>query len=316
MAPPLPERRGIPGVLARLDRRVVPAMQRGARRVARGLGAPLRLVARAEERAFPGLVRRVVPAWRVPALLAAVLVVLASAVHMQRYPDLRDGQGELADGPDQDPAVTAPTAGEVDPLDLSGRSVGPRQGAELDPYVAERRAALAALPADASAVAVVSLEEYATATEALALLPDDVRVLRAQYRIPAEGERPQETRVEEEDAVAGIESAIADALAPIEDEITEVEILLASGTVEEPGFEADLERRLSELQAVRNLLAAAPAVVFAVVVEGAVEDLRVLAEHDAVRLVDPASPGADAEEVAFYGLLPEDRGEASFGAVR
>ncbi|MBW3619348.1 MAG: hypothetical protein KY461_03825 [Actinobacteria bacterium] len=315
MAPSLPERRGLPGALARLDRRLVPALQRGARRVARGLGAPLRLVARAEERLFPGLVRRVVPGWRVPALLAAVLVVLASAVHMQRYPDLRDGGGEVADGP-RAPAAAAPTTGAVDPLDLSGRSVGPRQDAELAPYVAERKAALAELPADGSAVAVVSFEEYTTAAEALAAVPGDVQVLRAQYRIPAEGERPQETLVPADGAIAGVESAVAAALAPIEDEITEVESLLASDTVEDPAFEADLERRLSELRAVRNLLEAAPAVVFALVVEGPVTELRVLAEHGAVRLVDPAPAGADAEETAFYGLLPEDREFASFGTAR
>lgn len=313
MPPSSSERSGLPGTLSRLDRRVVPSLQRGARAVARGLGAPLRLVARAEDRAFPGLVRRVVPAWRVLALLAAVIVVLGSAVHLQRYPDLRDAQREVAAG-DQDPSVGTPPAGGIDPMDVSGRTVGPRPGTPLDPYVVERQAALAELPAGAAVAAVVSFEEYVTAEGALGLVPEGVRVLRAQYRIPAEGEQPRETEVTD-DAVAGIEAAISEALAPIEEEITEVEALLDSDTVDDPSFQADLERRLSELRAVRNILQAAPAVVFALVVEGSAEDLRALAEHEAVRLVDPAPVGADPARTSFYGLLPEDRDDASFGSA-
>jgi hypothetical protein len=303
-----------PGALARLDRRVVPRLQRGARATASALGAPFRLVARAEERAFPGLVRRVAPAWRVPALVAAVIVVLASAVHLQRYPELREAEREAAAG-DQDPSVPAPGRGEVDPLGVSPRAVGPARGDDVAAYVAEREVALAELPGDATTVAVVSLSEYTVAEEAVELLPADVEVLRVQYRIPAEGERPQETAVAPGDVVGSVEAAIQEAVGPIVEEIEEVETLLASGTVEDPSFEADLERRLSELRAVRNLLEAAPAVVFAIVVEGSVNELRALAASQRVRLVDPAPPGADLDGTAFYGLLPEDRDRASFGSA-
>lgn len=293
----------------------MPALQRGARAVARGLGAPFRLAARVEERLFPGVVRRVVPGWRLPALLAAVIVVLASAVHLQRYPELRDAEREAAAGEqDQDPSVGAPPDGGIDPLDVTARSVGPRRGQALDAYVAEREDALGDRAVDDTAVAVISFEEYVTAADALALLPDDARVLRAQYRIPAEGEQPRETVVDD-DAAEGIDAAIAEALAPIEDEITEVEALLDSDTVDDPSFKADLERRRDELRAVRNLLQASPAVVFALVVEGPVAELRALSERDDVRLVDPAPVGADAEDTVFYGLLPEDRATASFGAA-
>lgn len=302
------------GPLSRLDQRVVPRLQRGARAVATALGWPLRLVARAEDRVAPRLVRRVVPAWRVPALVAAIIVLLASAVHLQRYPDLRDGQvaQELA----EDPAVGPSEAGAIDPLTVGGRAVGPASGERLDGYVEGRTAALAELPDDATTVAVVSLEEYATAEDAARLVPEDLEVLQVQYRIPAEGERPQETRVDPDDVAASVAAAVEEAAAPIAGEIVEVETLLASGTVEDPAFEADLERRLSELRAVRNLLEAAPLVVFALVVEGPVADLRALAQRDEVRLVDPAPPGADLRDVAFYGLLPEDRDRASFGAAR
>lgn len=289
-------------------------LQRGARRAAHGLGAPLRLVARAEDRAVPDLVRRVVRAWRALALLAAVLVVAASAVHLQRYPELREAQREAAAG-GQDASAGVPAPREVDPLDVAARRVGPGQGEDLDAYVEQRRAVLAALPAEATVVAVISFEEYTTADAATALLPDDVRILRAQYRIPAQGERPTEARVADEEPVGSIEAAIAEALQPIEDEITEVASLLESGTVDDPSFAEDLERRLSELRAVRNLLQAAPAIVFALVVEGSAGELQALAEHDAVRLVDPAPQDADPDRIAFYGLLPEDRDAASFGAA-
>lgn len=313
MSPPEEGREGLPASLARLDQRLVPTLQRGARRAARGLGAPLRAVARLEERLFPRVVRRVVPAWRVPALLAAVIVVLASAVHLQRFPELRDAAREAADAP---AAAPGRTSGEVDPMDVSASSIGPRQGDDLGAYVAERRPVLAALASDDDVAAVVSFSEYVTAEEGVAALPEDVRVLRAQYRIPAEGERPREIDVDPADPVTDIEAAIAGALGPIEEEITEVEALLDSGTVEEREFEADLERRLSELVSVRNLLEAAPEIVFALVVEGPVDGLQALAEHTDVRLVDPAPPGADAADTAFYGLLPEDRDRASFGSAR
>lgn len=310
----LPERSGLPRSLARLDRRVVPPLQRGARAVARGLGAPLRVVARAEERLFPRVVRRVVPAWQVPALLAAVIVLLASVVHLQRFPELRDAERGAAPGA-EDPSVGAPPADELDPLDLSARSVGPRQGDALDEYAAARQDVLAGLaPAD-SRLAVVSFEEYATAEAALAAVGDDVQVLRAQFRIPAEGERPRETRTADADAADSIAAAIAQAVAPIEDEITEVEALLGSGTVDDPAFEADLERRRDELRAVLNILESDPAVVFALVVEGTGAELQALAERDAVRLVDPAPEVADPDTTAFYGLLPEDRASASTGSV-
>lgn len=312
---PSPGPDGLPASLARLDQRLVPRMQRGARRVARGLGAPLRLVARTEERFFPRVVRRVVPAWRVPALLAAVIVVLASAVHLQRFPELRDAQREAASGVG-DPSAAQPTGDEVDPMDLSASSVGPRQGEEIAPYVAERQPVLADLEAEEDVAAVVSFAEYVTAEEAVSALPDDVRVVRAQYRIPAEGERPREVTADGDDPAAEVDAAIQEALGPIEDEITEVQALLDSDSVEDPSFLADLERRLSELASVRNLLQAAPEVVFALVVEGPVDGLQALAERDDVRLVDPALPGVSSDEVAFYGLLPEDRETASFGSAR
>lgn len=312
-APRLTERRGPVGALARLDRRVVPALQRGSRRVARGLSWPLRALARLEDRAAPRLVRLGVRSWRAVALVAALIATLGSAVHLQRYPDVREARRQAAEQPGEPRSVSGGEpadagAGTSDP-------VGPAVGEGAAEYVASRRGALAALPADEERLAVVSFSDYRTAEEVAESLPRDVVVHLVQYRLPTEGARPLQIEVTGDELTEAVGRAVDDAAEDILAEIAELRTLLESDTIDDPEAEADFERRLSELQAVRNLLDATPTVVFAVVVEGPVSALTELAERDDVRLVDPAPEGADTTASAFYGLLPEEREEVSFGTA-
>jgi hypothetical protein len=308
------ERRGPVGALARLDRRVVPALQRGSRRLVRGLSWPLRAVARLEDRAAPRLVRLGMRSWRGVALAAALIATLGSAVHLQRYPDVRDARRQAAAGQPGEPRSVS--GGE--PADAgTGASdpVGPAVGEDAEEYVASRREALEALRGADERLAVVSFSDYRTAEDVAALLPAELVVHLVQYRLPTEGARPLQAEVTGDELTDVVGRAVDDAVEDILAEIDELRTLLESDTIDDPDAEADFERRLSELQAVRNLLDATPAVVFAVVIEGPVSALTELARRDDVRLVDPAPEGADATASAFYGLLPEEREEVSFGTA-
>lgn len=308
-APDPTERRDVIGVLARLDRRVVPGLQHGARGGVRAAGAPLRGLRRLEDRLLPRLVGAVAAAWRGLALLVAVIAVLASAVHLQRYPELRQAE-RLAQAQGREQQLRVPGG-----RDRAGDGViGPTVGADVDDYVERRRDALDQLDPGTVTVAVVSFDDYLTPQRAAELLPSPARVLAAQYRLPAEGERPLETEIVGGDLPGSIDRALEEALAPILDEIEEVRALLDSGTVDDPAFEADLERRLSEVQAVRNLVDSSQRVVFAVLVEAPAGRLQTLARQEDVRLVDPGASVADTDETVFYGLLPENAEDVGFGA--
>lgn len=301
-----------PSLLRRLDRRVVPRLQRGARATGRVLTSPLVAVARWEERFARGRPLRFAARHRRSlALVATTLAVTASFVHLQRYPEIRDAR-RAAEVAAQEQSVRDPRA--VGAGRDEAQVVGPRAGEDLRGYVDERAAALAAVPADQRVVAVVSLAEYATPEEVVALLPAGTEVRFAQYRVPAEGERPLETEVVGDDLVGSVARAVEVVVEPILSEIVEAETLLASGTIEDEAFAADLERRVSELEAVRNLLDSSARVVFAVVVEGEGDQLRAIAAAPEVRLVDVGDPGAEVARSRFFGLVPEEREEAQFGA--
>lgn len=300
----------MPNPLLRVDERVVPTLQRAARALARGLGAPLRWLARWEEGVADGrLVAVIERRSRVVVLLAVAIAFGGSAVHLQRYPELREAQRQAA-SPDPDPVATLPGETATTPQVVT---VGPALGEDLEAYVAQRQAALAGLPDAQRALAVVSLTAYADAAAVAEWLGPDTVPLQAQYRIPADDAAPSSVEVLGGDLEGAVSRAVAAARAPIAEEEQAAKDLLASGTVEDEGFREDLELRVSELQAIRNLLDSGAPVLFAVVVEGPISSLRALAERDDVRLVDPAPPGAAQDTAIFYGLLPEDADEASYG---
>lgn len=297
-----------PALLARLDREIVPLLQWVARAVAWLLAWPFRTLTRAElrTRLGRGLHRNA------GLLLFGVVTVafLASAVHFQRYPDLRQGAlaspTEPATLPADDPVLEPGPAGET------GTAVGPVLGTRIDDHLERRSAALDEIGGE-QYLAVVSFEEYVAPDAVLAALPEDAEIAEVQYRLPAEGERPQRLDTDRDGLVPAVEDAVDTVLEEFASEEQEVQRLLDSGTVEEEDFREDLELRLSELQTIRNLLATDAPVVFAVVVRAPGDDLRALSEHADVRLVDVAEADADMGSVLFYGVLPEDRDRATFG---
>lgn len=294
--------RGHSGPLRRLDDRVEPHLRRGARRLLRALGAPLRGLARAEDRLAGGRPVRSLHAHRVGlALAAALLLVAGSAAHLARYPRGGDRPGT---GRGAQPA-TARGVGPGAPAGGRGE-VGPPRGAEVEAYIARRHADLESAPPGEPAVAVVSFAEYVGPDTVTGVLPRGARPLLALVRLPAEGMQPLRVRVRDGDLAGAVRALVEQQRAALAREEREARRLLASGTVGDPAFVADLEQRVAELTAVRNLLEGGAPVVFAVVVRAPVEILRRLPRRGEVRLVDLAPPGTDPAEARFHGLRPED----------
>lgn len=297
-----PGRRDLPlERLYRLDERVVPRLQRGARATARGLGAPFRAAARWEGRLGDGAVLGALWRHRQLLLLAAAVVVFAgSYVHFQRYPQL---YGSTTDG---DP-VAAPTAtGGTETARPDGEvtTVAPPRQGELASYLRERRQALAAADGDEERIAVVSLGDYLTGEEAAAVL-EGVEVLELRLRVPAEEQDPFAAEVGDEaipDVVAAAVRDVRDEVASEEEQIRE---LLESGTVDDPEYEEFYRAELDRLAAIRSLIDSGAATVYGAVVRGTVADLRAVAARDGVRLVDPAPGGVDPDASVFEAILPE-----------
>ena len=181
----------------------------------------------------------------------------------------------------------------------------------MSAYLLARRQALADAPADQDRVAVVSFATFLEPAEAAALL-DGLEVALVQYRLPERTPRPAEIEV----GGAGVAPALADEIdgvvATLRQEEDEVASTLESG-VEDESFRADYEARLDELVALRNTLRSDPAIVFAAVVRGRAGALQELAGRDAVRLVDLAPPEVPVADTTFYGVLPSDQSQFSFG---
>lgn len=296
--------------LRRLDDVAVPALQRSLRAIGRGLGAPIVSLNRLEERLAGGAVFRALwPRRQYMLLSIAVLVFVGAYVHLLWYPETRE----------RDPgtiAAESPEGGE-DPgpsdLETGSTAVGPVIGQDVDEYIAERRSALAAAEDDGEIrAAIVSFSSYATAAEVASLIPDMLEITRAQIRVPAEIEDPVEIVIDGavEEAVSAVVQEERDRIAEEEDEFRQ---LLDSGTVTDPDFKELYEGEVERLSSTRELLDSGAATVFAVVVKGSLDDLRTLAEHEGIRLVDVAPAGEPVDELRFYGLLPNDSDTASYG---
>lgn len=297
--------------LRRLDDAVVPRLQRGARVTARFLGSPLHGLRRWERRVAHGRPERFL--WRhrqVLVLVVGLILFAGSYVHLQRYPELgttasdRPGSGSGAAGsPDGRPGLAG---GAV--------VVGPDDGEQLAPYIAERRDELAELADDEIRVAVVSFADYLTAEQAADVVPDSLTPLEVELRLPDQQMEPLEVDVDD-----GVDRAVTDALAAERERMAEEEAefreLLESGTVEDEDFVAEFRAQLERLKAVRNLLDTGAGTVFAVVVRGPAGELQALAEAERVRLVDPAPAETDPAASTFYGLLPDDDERASYGGI-
>lgn len=300
--------------LRRIDDWLVPRLQRVARATAHALGWPGRRLRSVDERLAGGRPARAVREHR--ALAAFLIVGLAFgavAVHAQRYPVLQERQRQAlsGDGAEQGgPAGADVVPGEIDDTTATA-AVGPVDGARVEPYVTDRRQAIAAAPADEVRTAVVSFTEFLEPGEVVSVV-GDAEVHRVQYRLPERTPRPAELDVDDGDVVGAVEDTVSRLIADLRVEEEEVASTLESG-VEDEAFRADYEARLDELKGLRNTLTSDPAIVFAVVVTAPVAQLQDLADDDAVRLVDLAPAGVETDTAAFFGLLPTDQDRVSFG---
>ncbi len=297
-------------VLRRLDDRVVPQLQRGGRRLGRAVTAPFRALNRAEERAGGGAAFRALwPRRQLIVLAAAVLLFVGAFVHMQRFEAVR-GVPSAAPGATDVDEVT--DDGPV--TDAGAATVGPSIGGAIDDHIAEREAELEAADSDARRLAVVSFNGYLDADTVAGIVGEGT--LEAQLRVPSEGEEPFRVVVADGDLSEAVAAELERERDRIAAEEEEFRRLLDSGTIEDPEFEAFYEAEIERLAGMRNLLDSGSGTVFAVVLEARVDDLRVLADHEEVRLVDIA-PGdvATLEDATFYGLLPDESSSASFGSL-
>lgn len=294
--------------LRRLDDALVPRLQRGARPVGSLLGLPGRLLRRLDDGFAGGRPARAVRRHRgLVAFLVVALAFAATTVHFQRYPVLQErarqaaeDQGVPADGEEGVPGGDgdAPTG-----------AVGPLVGAQVEPYLASRTEVLAAA-GEEEQVAVVSFATFLEPAEADELL-DGLEVHLVQYRLPERTPRPAEVEVEG-DVDGALQSRVDELVTELRAEEEEVASTLESG-VEDEDFRADYEARLDELRGLRNTLTSDPAIAFAVVVTGPVDELRSLADDERVRVVDLAPAETAVDGTAFYGVLPTDRDRFSFG---
>lgn len=298
--------------LRRLDDALVPWLQRRARGAAGLAAGPVRGLRRFDDRVAGGRPARAATEHRgVVAFLVVVILFGAASVNFQRYPVLQEqARADAAPRTPGDVPGGDALPGE-DPTAAPGPVVGPLVDARVEPYLASRRDALAAAPARDRRPAVVSFADFLEPGEVEALLEgiDDVHLV--QYRLPERTPRPAELVVDGTVADT-VQRAITTMVDDLRTEEAEVESTLESG-VEDESFRADYEARLDELRALRNTLTSDPAILFAVVVTGSVEQLRSLAEQPAVRLVDVAPDGTVVDETTFFGVLPTDQDRFAFG---
>lgn len=296
--------------LRRIDDRWVPRLQRGVRSVAHALGWPARALRSVDERLAGG---RPADAVREHRGLAAFLIVAlafgAVAVHAQRYPVLQERQREAVAGDGTPGGTEVAPGGDDDPGGTP--AVGPLNGARVDAYLTDRRQALTAADAQGTGTAVLSFTDFLQPGEVVSVV-GEAEVHRIQYRLPERTPRPAEIEIDDGDVATAVEDTVDRLIAELRAEEDEVASTLESG-VEDEAFRADYQARLDELKGLRNTLTSDPAIVFAVVVEAPVSDLRQLADHEAVRLVDLAPAEVETDVTAFFGLLPSDQDRVSFG---
>lgn len=311
------------GRLRRLDERIVPALRRAAQGVAGFVAAPLRVTARAEDRLAGGRVADFGVRNRTTITFVTVLIAFAGAfVHFDRYPELREqARAEAAAAARQtvrEPGATGTLAGGAE-------VVGPTRDVSVARYLDGWRDALEEVPSGETRAAVVSFTDFVTPEQVVGVLPQGVTPVVVQYRLLIDGAAPGsggttnvtdgapvlEAEVIGGDVVASVGTVVDDLLADIVAEEAELTSMLE--TTDEEAFRADFENRLAELAALRSTLASGGRIVFAVVVTGDGEALRLLADDDLVRVVDAAPAEAEATGTDFYGLLPTDERVVTFG---
>jgi hypothetical protein len=287
-----------PSPLRRLDSGVLPRVRRGLLALGGLATSPVRRAVRwegAPER--PGAVRAVVTRPGVVALAAALVVFVASAVHLQRF------ESSLGSAAGEDQVVAEPGAGPVD-------EIGPRVGSDLELYAEGRLELLEDFDDDREIRAVISFESY---LDARGLdLPDELTVERLLVRLPVLDEEPRDIELDGRDPEEVLTAVAGEERDRLEEEAQELTSMLESD-IEDEEFVAEFERRLEELTAVQDELGEDPELLYAVVVVGRVDTLQDVQASAGVRLVDPGGDPDETRATRFFGLLPDDDARASHG---
>jgi len=201
---------------------------------------------------------------------------------------------------DEAPPTTTTRVRRIPPSTLAPGApfteVGPARRVEIDPYVRERRQALAR--AEGDLVAVVSLRAYAS-EDAARSHAGDLEVLALLVAAP--GGSPS--------VVEGPLTAWADERRRADVEERDNLRQLAA-TTDDPAFKADFEAEVARLNKAIEAIDPEGDVVFGLVVRAPVADLQALDGRRDVRLVDVATSNQPESDVDYRGLRPEETSRA------
>ena len=171
---------------------------------------------------------------------------------------------------------------------LEQGTIGPLPGATLEAYERSARRTLA--EAEGRLDAVVSFSRYLTEADARAIVPGGSPLL-----VAAPSGSPR--------VVTDLAAWATEERAAAEAERGELEALIP--TVDDPAFATQYRRDIARLERLRDRIDPGGRIVYGVVVKDDVRELRALAKHRDVRLVDVARPGV-GEVTTFRGIRPEE----------
>ena len=215
----------------------------------------------------------------------AIFVLVVGAVFA--FTVTREGDNESA-ARSGGPATTDAVTGAAD-----DDAIGPLAGADVGAYLEARKLALTTATGDL--VAVVSLDAYASESDARAKLGSaKVQALLAA----APGAHPSVV-------TNGLEEWAKSQRKADEIERDEIRKLLPTVT-NDPAFKQFYESELVRLDAAIESVSPTSAVVFGVVVRGSAEALKALSATAGVRLVDVGRVPSDDSDASYRGLRPEE----------
>jgi len=171
-------------------------------------------------------------------------------------------------------------------------AIGPLDGTEITPYIAERQTALQ--KASGERAALVSLDHYATEGEARAAV-GQLQVIDLLAAPP--GAAPS---VVTGDMAAWVQQQ-KDSTAHERDQTAE---LLKNG-VDDPEYRTFYQQEVARLNKVLAGIDPKGKVVFGLAVRGSTADLQALAKHPGVRLVDVAPSAKVGDRTEYRGIRPE-----------
>lgn len=230
----------------------------------------------------------------------AVFVLVVGAVFAFTVTRERDGDGSSRTSGQTGTTSAAAAAAAV-------ASIGPSPGAEVGPYLDERRPVLAAAAGERAAV--VSFDAYLSEVDARAkvgsaqITPAQVDALLAA----APGGHPSTV----DDGLEAWAKSQRQA-----DTVDRDEIRKLLPTVGDPVFKRFYESELVRLDAAIESASPTSAVVFGMVVVAPADALRALATTAGVRLVDVGDGATPADGAIFRGLRPEETTKVGQPATR